>query len=324
MPERRGDVESVDWAALEVHGPPAEVPAAFHAIWSPDEERRKLGYRYLSRRLMHGLCASPAALAAVPFLLDVVADPDAPSRFGAVQILLQIALGEEEITLNERPDFAGRRREVQRRASLTVAELEAEVAAWIAAADDPVARRSRENAARLRDVEMEREDERVIVEAYDAVRAGLPVYLAALTADEPGTRLYTARLLAYFPEEAPAIGPALIPLIGEADHAVASTAAVAAGICARGTGDQALAAVLTARRERAGFPAGRWAAAIGLTQLLDRPDPEILADVRAATEAVNPVPYFPFLGGDIALLARYSLDRTEDRHRLPSGPWSTG
>jgi hypothetical protein len=322
MPERRAEVESVDWASLEVHGAPDDVPVAFHAIWSDDEDQRKLGYHNLSRGLGHGASSSPASIAAVPFLLDVVADPHAPSRFAACQVLLQIAIGEEEITLNERPDFAYWRREAQRKASLTVAELEAEQAAWIAAAPDPAERRAREVAAFFRDVEDERETERVNAEAYDAVRASVPVYLTALSADDVGTRMYAAQLLAYFPEDASSIVPALLPLIGGPDAIVASAAAVAAGICARGSADPAAAAAITARWERAGDRADRWATAIALAQLLNHPTADVLADVEAAAEAPAPLPHFPFLEGDIAALAGYTLDRLEDKHALPSGPWS--
>jgi hypothetical protein len=258
----------------------------------------------------------------VPFLIDVVADPRAPSRFAACQVLLQVAIGEEEITLNERPDLAYWRREAERKASLTVAELEAEQAAWIVAATDPADRRAREVAAFFRDVEDERETERINAEAYDAVRAGVPVYLTALSADDLGTPMYAAQLLAYFPEDASSIVPALLPLIEAGHPVVASAAAVAAGICARGTEDPAAAAAIIARWERVGNLAERWATAIGLAQLLNHPGPDIVADVRAATEAPAPVPDFPFLDGDIAALAGYTLDRLEDKHRLPSGPWS--
>jgi len=49
---------------------------------------------------------------------------------------------------------------------------------------------------------------------------------------------------------------------------------------------------------------------------------DILADVEAATDAPAPLPHFPFLDGDIAAVAAYTLDRLEDKHTLPSGPWS--
>src|SRR4051794_21843546 len=111
MPERRIEAESVDWASLEVHGPPGDVPMALHTIWSDDADLRMLGHRLLSSRLSHGGSSSPAAIAAVPFLIDVVADPAASSRFAACQILRQIAIGEEEATLRDQTDFAYWRRE---------------------------------------------------------------------------------------------------------------------------------------------------------------------------------------------------------------------
>ncbi|MET8151346.1 HEAT repeat domain-containing protein [Actinoplanes sp. NPDC049668] len=322
MPERRSDAESVDWASLEVYGPPEEVPVALNAIWSTDPQRRLLGYRYLSDRFVHQGSRYPASAVAAPFLIDVVADSQAPDRFAACQVLLHIAIGDEEYTLNDRPDYAHRRRESVRKAALTVEELEAEEAAWVASAKDPQEHAAREQRARHANVERDRLAERWDVEAYDAVRAGVPAYIQALSADHLGTRIYAAQLLAYFPEDAASVVPALIRVIGEEDPIVASAAAMAAGICARGTEDPAAAAAITARWEGATNLAERWATAISLAQLLNHPGPDILADVEAATEAPAPVPHLPFLDGDIAAVAAYTLDRLEDKHTLPSGPWS--
>lgn len=322
MPERRTDFESLDWASLEVFGPPEEVPVALHAIWSPDQQRRMLGYEYLSMRLVHQGSRSPASAAAAPFLIDLVADPAAPDRFAACQILRKIAIGDEEYTLNSRPDYAHLRREVARKAPMTVEQLEADQAAWIAAASDRPTQAGREQRARHADVEIDRQTERWQVEAYDAVRAGLPDCLSALSSDHFGTRIYAAQLLAYFPKDAVVVLPALIPLIEGEDPIVASAAAVAAGICGRGTEHAGAAAAITARWQRAQDLAERWATAIGLAQLLNSPGPTVLADVRAATEAPAPVPHFPFLGGAIDALATYTLDRLDNRHTIPSGPWS--
>jgi hypothetical protein len=311
MPERRADAEAIDWASLEVHGPAEDVPMALHAIWSPDEDLRKLGYRHLSSRLTHGGSTSPASVAAVPFLVDVVADPAAPSRFLACQVLGEIAVGEEEIILDARTDFAYWRREAQRTADLTVVQLEAEQQAWVVAAADPEERSARAATAVFRDVEEEREAIRVNAEAYDAVRAGVPVYLAALLGADADTRMSAAQLLAYFPEDRSAIVPALLPLIAGPDPAVAAAAAVAAGICARGTGEPSTVAAVTARRQRAADQAGRWAMAIALAQLLDDPGADVIADVEAAAEKAPPLPRFPFLDGDIATVAAITLNRFE-------------
>jgi hypothetical protein len=78
-----------------------------------------------------------------------------------------------------------------------------------------------------------------------------------------------AQLRAYFPEDASSTVPALLPLIAGQDAIVASAAAVAAGICARGTDGPAAAAAITAGWERAGDRAERWAIAIALAQLLN-------------------------------------------------------
>ena len=112
----------------------------------------ELGYEYLRDRLVHQGSRYPAS-AAVPFLIDVVADPQAPDRFLACSMLKLIALGEEESTLNERPDFAHARRETARKATLSVEELAAEEAAWAAVAADPEERAARERSVQFGDVE---------------------------------------------------------------------------------------------------------------------------------------------------------------------------
>jgi hypothetical protein len=73
--------------------------------------------------------------------------------------------------------------------------------------------------------------------------------------------------------------------------------------------------------------AGRWRGWEGLAKQVLTGPPSAggsRPDVQAAAEAAEPVPHFPFLDGDIAAVAGYTLDHLDDKHRVPSGPWSTG
>ncbi|GGN43347.1 hypothetical protein FHR83_001812 [Actinoplanes campanulatus] len=141
MPERTDMVDAVDWESLL--GGPTRVPDALHALWSGDRDGRPSAYQYLADTLLNRNDRSPASIAAVPFLIDVVADPAAPDRFGACQVLRMIALGDESYWLIECPDPAADRAGV---AALSGADRDA--AQWA-------------------------------VEAYDAVRAGVPAVRAA-------------------------------------------------------------------------------------------------------------------------------------------------
>jgi hypothetical protein len=310
VPERRTDVDRVDWAALHADGPWADVPAALHAAWSADADRRRHAYDLLVDRLTGQGTRTPAGAAAAPFLIDIVADPEAPDRFGACQVLRQIAIGDEQAWLVEQPDTAAERGEVARTATLTVADLRAEEAAWVAAAADKHERQARDWHARTSDVEADRRARRWNMEAYDAVRAGVPAYLAALAAADAGTRLYAAHLLAYFPEDRWTIVPALRRMIaGDPDPIAASVACVAAGLCAQGAEDRPLLAALAKRRDRSEHLAERWSAAIGLGRATNYPGLDVVVEIEQAAEATAPVPHWPFLDGDIAAVASLTLDR---------------
>nr|WP_239087344.1 HEAT repeat domain-containing protein [Actinoplanes digitatis] len=201
------------------------------------------------------------------------------------------------------------RAEVGRKAAMTVEELEREQSQWVAAADDEDERSARETRALFADVEEDRDQLVVDLAAYDAVRAGVPVYAAALADPHPAVRLYAAHLLAWFPEENTRSIPALTAAIaGDPSPIVAATASVAAGLCA-GRPDDALTAALTGRLA-AENRAERWSAAIGLARATTRPDRAALEELYGCLlEAGAPVPHWPFLDGDISTMAALTVAR---------------
>ncbi|MEV0392936.1 hypothetical protein [Polymorphospora rubra] len=140
---------------------------------------------------------------------------------------------------------------------MTVQELKQEQAVWVAAATDEAERQAREWNTLYLDVEADRRTARWDMEAYDAVRRGVPVYVAALDADDPAVRLYAAHLLAWFPEESDVVVPALTLLIAEEwDPIVASTACVAAGLCGATDSDTALVEAVSASGPARTAPSG--------------------------------------------------------------------
>ncbi|MFY1696650.1 MULTISPECIES: hypothetical protein [unclassified Solwaraspora] len=149
LPEWSAALRGVDWASLgDAHGAAGDLPGILLAVWSDDPAACRGAYRALAGRLVHQGSRYEASAVAAGFLIDVVADPAAPDRFAACQVLRMIAIGDESYWLTELPDIAAVRREVARQATLTLAELEHEQSMWVAAAGDEDERRGRESAAR--------------------------------------------------------------------------------------------------------------------------------------------------------------------------------
>lgn len=309
MPLRLKALDAVDWASMtDGCDSPQEIPELLSAVWSPDPAMRRWAYESLVHHLVHQGSRFDASVAAVPFLIDVVADPVAPDRYLACSLLRVVALGDELYWLTELPEPGRSRAEVARLAGLSREELEQERAAWVVAADEGE-RRAREMTAIMFDVEVDREGERWNMEAYDAVRAGVPTYVAALTSADPALRLWAAYLLAWFPEEQGTIVPALIQVIrADQEPVVAATACVAAGLCGA-PGDAALIDALSTRRG-SGSRGERWSAVLGLARVVLRPDRALLDELfECLFGAVAQVPDWPFLDGDMASVAALTVAR---------------
>ncbi|MCG5437846.1 hypothetical protein [Micromonospora foliorum] len=308
MSQRSVPAEEVDWSSVShAYGPAIEIPALLRSIKSDSQEVRQGAYGDLVDLLVHQGSRFEASAAVAPHLIDIVADPAVPDRFAACQVLAAVAVGDESSWLSDRPDPSDMRAEVQRRAPLSREELEAEHRDWIAAAPNEEERSARERRAEWGDVEADRDEQRWTIEAYDAVRAGVPVYVAALEASEAAVRLYAAYLLAWFPEEEGLAGPALAGLIRrEPDPVVAAAACVAAGLgCPNG--GEALVDALSNRRGSVNR-AERWSAVLGLSRILRNPDRSLVSDLYACLfGATEPVPYWPFLEGDMAGMAALTI-----------------
>jgi hypothetical protein len=196
MPLRLTALDAVDWASMaDGSDAPAEVHGLLRAVWSSDPDVRQQAYESLADHLVHQGSRYETSSAMVPFLIDVVADRRAPDRYLACSLLRVVAIGDQSYWLTEWPDPARQREEVARQAHLSRADLERARAEWVAAAPTEKIRRSREWTAVMNDVESDRDAERWNLEAYDAVRAGVPVYVAALTSKDPALRLWASHLL---------------------------------------------------------------------------------------------------------------------------------
>ncbi|MEV1143679.1 HEAT repeat domain-containing protein [Micromonospora sp. NPDC049799] len=306
MWRRQRSWDAVDWSAVQcAYGPAVEVPGLLDRLRSRTRDIRQASYQRLSD-VLNG--SSEAGAVVAPFLVEIVGDPKAPDRFAAAQVLAAIAVGDQSTWLIERDDPATARREVERRRSLTRADLEREQDEWVVSGPTADARAARARRVQWSDVEEDRDGQRWAVQAYDAVRAGVPAYLSALTSPDVAVRLHVAHLLAWFPEERASIAPVLARLIvEEPDPFVAATACVAAGLCAGGTDDTALVDAVSRRRDAVNR-GEEWSAVLGLARLRSAPDRPLVEELYGCLDgARGPVPHWPLLGGDMATVAALTI-----------------
>jgi hypothetical protein len=308
-------LEAVDWHPLvEGYEPSVDVPQLLRGIWSRDTKVRRRAYGILADVVSHDheRCEATAAVASV--LIDLVADPEAPDRFAACQILTGIVIGDETTQLTNPPNWTEIRLRVDRQARMTKEELLQEKAAWAAAAPTEQERKAREWRAHWADVERERDAARWTVHAYDTVRAAVPVYTSALQAPDPATRQYAAYLLAWLREDRETIAPAFERLLErEEDPVVGASACVAAGLCCGTDGGDGLIDRVRARR-RSDDRVERWSAVLGLARLMANPDRSIIEELYdCLATAGGPYPHWPFLDGDLTTMAAITMSQLPSR-----------
>ncbi|GLY50872.1 hypothetical protein [Lentzea sp. NBRC 102530] len=285
-------LDQVDWARLShAYGPADDVPAQLRDLVSPDERIRLEALSDLNGNILHQGTIYEATAAAVPFLLQALTAPECDEQPQLLDLLCHIAVGHDEGWLP---------------AGFPVARYRAEAIggdALLAAAPHPGDDDYDEDEADLAYVEdLDEEDQNrlhahIWVRAYDAVRAGVPLFRELLTW-EPPVACMAAYTLAWFPEDAAESLPALAEVTGgDEEGVVAATASVAMGLL----GGHPAVGLDDPR------PIARWGAAIALASV---------ADLIAAT-ALPANHKVPFLSGDLASYAvrvlRQAGERDADR-----------
>lgn len=314
--------DCVNWAGLtHAYGSAADIPDHLLALTSMDSVVRREAYQALEGAVCHQGSRYEASAYVARFLVQLLTEARVPDRPVVLRLLATLAIGYDRWWLPRTYPVDAVRREIERHARLTVPELKAELAHWAEAAPTDRLRRSRRLDAKFQDVEENRDNQRWGLEAYDAVRGGVPVYGDILTAGDRDVRLWAAYLLSWFPEEQAVSLPALIPrLDAEADSSVVATLAIAIGLLAP-VGDPSAWSALH-RHLRSPEHVVRWAAAIGLSRL----DPsvnvnaveELYACVRHAPSLLtHRVPYLEGdLGGLGALMLAELGDTAPDRLKV--------
>ncbi|PWU46567.1 hypothetical protein DLJ47_32355 [Micromonospora sp. S4605] len=252
-------LRAVDWESLQgPYGPASEVPTLLQTLRSQDSAARAEAEEQLEDHLQdQGLVEEPAA-AAAPYLIDLLADQEAPDRLVAYRLLRMIL---DCVELYESPRPAS---DVP-----SLNELASQRSDWWLSRS-PEWRR---HGGYQRPVTAAGH-----AAAYEAVQAGVPTYLQVLQDPDPNLRLGMAHLLAAFPQEWATISPVLAQRLAvETDPAVAAKMCIAAGLA----GQPSNGAILDAVRQWRGN-ADRLlhrAALIGLVRLLPAPDTALLAEL---------------------------------------------
>lgn len=88
-------LHNVDWSALtHAYGPAADVPELILALAGSDREARKDAYWELYGNIFHQGTRYPATAPAVPFLLELLADPATPDRHELLLLLTHLVCGQ--------------------------------------------------------------------------------------------------------------------------------------------------------------------------------------------------------------------------------------
>jgi hypothetical protein len=199
-------MDEIDWGVLEhAYGPAKDVPESIRALASPDADEREKARHTLYGNIFHQGTRYQATAYAVPFLLELLAEPATPDRAELAHLLTMLAVGYDEQWLPDtfpvercRADAVGGQ-ELLRAAPPVVDE-------W--AEDDGEDEDDEDEEDRYSYYESLSDEDAsalysyVVLAAYDAVRAGVPLFRSLVADDDPALRTAAAYALAWFPEDA--------------------------------------------------------------------------------------------------------------------------
>jgi HEAT repeat protein len=297
-------LDDIDWASLEhAYGPATDVPGHLRDLRAGSAQARRRALSGLYGGICHQGTRYEASAPAVPFLLELLADPATPDRAAIVGLVAAIGVGQHEAWLP---------------GGFPVAELRAaaEGGAELLRAAPPPAEDDEdedfEGDTRLDYWEgLDAAQQGTLaayidVAAYDAVRAGLPVLRGLLSDGDAIVRARAAFTLGWFGEDGPANVAALTGAAADPSRSVAATALVALGLL----GTAVPAALQDSKAEI------RWGAAIALARLRGAgAGADVAAELLGwAGGASTARAGIPFLDGDLAGYAALSLPSLGDAY----------
>ncbi|MCM4080260.1 HEAT repeat domain-containing protein [Paractinoplanes hotanensis] len=176
-------LDDVPWSDLHhAYGPADDVPAQLRALRSDDADVRKKSLWSLFGTIFHQGTRYEASSHAVPFLLELAAAPATPSRESVIELLVALAIGSDESYLP---------------GGFPLAELQS------AATGGAALLRDGGPLASLPEADQDRLQARIELNAYEAVAAGVPLFVPLLKDPDPAVRRMAAYALGWFPAPSP-------------------------------------------------------------------------------------------------------------------------
>jgi len=189
---------SVEWPRLlHAYGSAADTPVQLDALRSSDALQRREALFELISSLVHQGSRYEASAIAVPFLVDLAANPQIPDRHRIVELLLNLAVGAPSDCLPGGWPIATERAALA--ASLPDLSLLEHVRAYLL-----TPRHERQGRFPLDRDESQRFERYFAIQTYDAVRVALPTLRGLLHDADTQVATAAAVSLAYFPEDAEA------------------------------------------------------------------------------------------------------------------------
>ncbi|RKN21183.1 hypothetical protein D7147_10370 [Micromonospora musae] len=308
-------LDDIEWRRLgHAYGAADDVPDLIRALRSPDPATRDDALGTLYTTVYHQGSRYQASAYAVPFLLELLADPATPDRPALLALVTSLAIGPDEAVLPDGFPIGAYRRTAEGGREL----LAAKPAPWTGV--DETAKEYVEYAyvESLDAAERDRLWAYIDVAVYDAALAGVPLLRDLLDDSDPWVRVGSAYALAWFPEEAAGSLPALARATQTAPVTGAGAVEVATLLIASGL----LGAAPDHRSLAAPHPVVRCGAAIGRARVRGpETDPEAVEELLAwaaapPTGADDPTDggWVPFLGGDLSGYAGLALRQLGPRH----------
>ncbi|MGW4463939.1 hypothetical protein [Micromonospora sp. NPDC004704] len=300
----------IRWDELEhAYGSAEDVPDHLIALRSPDPEVREKARWHLYGNIFHQGTRYEATAYAVPFLLELLADPATPERSAILELLTSLAIGYDETWLPEGFPIASYRQRAAGGERLLGAAPEL--------ADDEDNEGRYTYYGSLSDEDQQRLFAYIELAVHDAVRVGVPLFRTLLADDSAEMRTVTAYALGWFGEDGPGSVPALVGAAGDPQAEVAATALVALGLVGTGNTDAArtVDAALADPRDVV-----RWGAAVAAARLHGpAADPRVAAELLSWSGGQSDRRAgVPFHDGDLAGYACLALRQLGDAQADPA------
>jgi len=303
-------LSDVAWAELEhAYGSAADVPDLIRALRAADPDVREKARWQLYGNIFHQGTRYQASAYAVPFLLELLADPATPERTEVLALLTSLAIGYDEAWLPDGfPVASYRERAVGGEEVLR-------------AAPTPTVDEDDDSSYRYWESLDEQQQDRLFAHielaVYDAVRAGVQLFCVLLGDDDPQMRVAAAYALSWFSEDAATSAAPLTATASDPAAPVAATALVALGLA--GADDTGAARTIQAALVD-GRDVVRWGAAIALAGLHGHDaDASVVTELLAWAGGDSPSrAEIPYLGGDLAGYAALALRQLGDEQADPA------